>query len=216
MAKLTREEVIKDLLELANDIRTKKFQHEFFGKLNNLCAKDIKIIFDNSILDYYNDYEPNSYKRKFSLYDMYSIKAKGDELIIELGPEFVKDSFDADHNGTRKTDRVQPEYIYDTMFKGGWHGGATFNPTGKMIDASGKSHPFGSSGTAWRTGNYFQLWDTRQVPRSPSVFEVIKSRLEDYQNNETNISGRTLRERQREAFSHALKKYKIFKDYKVR
>ena len=68
---------------------------------------------------FYEDYSPHMYvrhKRQRTLENMYKIHTDK-YLYVELGGEFSKNKH-----------RVSNEYIYDHMFKGGWHGGAIDGP----------------------------------------------------------------------------------------
>lgn len=76
--------------------------------------KDADLIVKSAIDAYYDSYAPHEYGRQESLYSVFKIEETGGNFDLV---------FDAP-NGSH---RVSNEYIYDVMFKKGYHGGAPYN-----------------------------------------------------------------------------------------
>lgn len=80
--------------------------------------KEADFIVKSAIDAYYDAYEPKVYRRNESLYSVFKIEfspAYGFELAFD--PKYMKEG----------SHRVGNEYIYDVMFKKGYHGGAPHN-----------------------------------------------------------------------------------------
>lgn len=76
--------------------------------------KDADLIVKSAIDAYYDSYAPHEYGRQESLYSVFKIEETGGNFDLV---------FDAP-NGSH---RVSNDYIYDVMFKKGYHGGAPHN-----------------------------------------------------------------------------------------
>ena len=116
---------------------------------------------------FYNDYTPNSYrrhKRKPTLANMYNVKLSGTYLSVELGGEF----------STNKH-RVSNEYIYEKMFKGGWHGGSTDNKSPETLWYS-------------RWNDVDNSWDSWNRPaehmKGDTPYEIFMKNYDDYITND--------------------------------
>ena len=118
--------------------------------------KDLDDICRRSIDTYYGSFTPNSYDRTESFYKTYRIIMDKDDFVIQLGAEIMPD-----------THRASTEYIYDLMFKEGWHGG-------------GLNYEVGVSTPYWRTpARYFTKWGDR-APKTDAPFNIIEEELNDY------------------------------------
>lgn len=149
--------------EIAEEVNRRTVK-DAYNKAQSICK--------SAVDSFYNEYTPHLYNRKKSLYDAYDIGIRnGSQLVFTLGHELMN----ASH-------RVSSEYIYDTMFKEGWHGGAD----------KGDGHP--SPGKHyWRTPptarmmyvekydeTYYvrpwAFWFNRPAPRGTAPYETIKRR----------------------------------------
>lgn len=79
-------------------------------------VRQADLIVKTAIDSYYDSYEPHIYKRKESLYSVFQVE------LTSTGFNLVFDgsNIHGDH-------RVNNDYIYDVMFKKGYHGGAPHN-----------------------------------------------------------------------------------------
>ena len=79
--------------------------------------KEADFIVKSAIDDYYEAYEQRVYRRNESLYSVFK---------IEFSPKYGFElAFDSKY--MKGSHRVGNEYIYDVMFKKGYHGGAPHN-----------------------------------------------------------------------------------------
>lgn len=90
------------------------------NKIKKNIYQDIKDIMKEAADAFYNDYpSPRMYvrhKRKPTLANMYKIIEEDGYLYVLTGGEFSTNK--------HRIDKIDPDYIYEHMFKGGWHGGA--------------------------------------------------------------------------------------------
>lgn len=145
----------------------KKASWEKYKKAEEICKKEID--------RFYSEYTPRSgekkkpYKRQRDLYNVYNLDIEHDgTFVFELGDEFMK-----------KHHRVENVYIYETMFQGGWHGGADDGP---KHPNPGKPYwrvrPFEKIGD----GDSSSYWWTKQAPKSSSPYDAIKQKWNIYIN----------------------------------
>lgn len=101
--------LLKHIDEFVNEAMM-KIAWKKYRKAEKICKKEID--------RFYNEYSPMVYRRKYDLRNVYNLDVTKDgEFIFEFGHEFMQ-----------KQHRVSNEYIYDEMFKEGWHGGANKGP----------------------------------------------------------------------------------------
>lgn len=137
----------------------KKIKREIELDFQTRIIKDIKDICRTSIDMYYDAYTPNTYDRNESLYKAYKIKIQRDTLIIRFSSDFIPK--------VHRVDKVDPDYIYNMMFKEGWHGGAL-------------RYDLGVSTPYWRTpAPGFYEWGDRAV-KSKAPYDIIKERFHNY------------------------------------
>ena len=74
------------------------------------------LIVKTAIDSYYDSYEPHIYQRQESLYSAFQVE------LTHAGFDLV-----FDEGNMRGGHRISNEYIYDVMFKKGYHGGAPHN-----------------------------------------------------------------------------------------
>lgn len=126
----------------------------------------VKEMIEEAAEAFYSDYSPTSYKRhtrKPTLANMYRIHI-GSEIYVELGGEF----------STNKH-RVSNDYIYEKMFKGGWHGGSTDNKSPETLWYS-----------RWNDVN--NSWDSWNRPaermRGDTPYDIFMQQYDNYLNTE--------------------------------
>ena len=160
--------IVRNADKIAEEVNQKLVKY-VYNKANEICK--------SAVDSFYSDYEPKLYKkRKGSLYTAYDIRIiNGSQLKFTLGDEFMKGKH-----------RVSNTYIYDTMFKEGWHGGAH----------KGNGHP-NPGDHYWRTPpsprmmyieEYDEMayvrpwtfWYHRPANRSVSPYDEIKKNWEDF------------------------------------
>ena len=148
-----------DIQSLINNIvkRIKDAEKKTEIEASKLIKDDIKHVIDEEIISYYGSYFPKSYERTESLLDVYD---------IIINPKSIELYFSSDRLGEHS---VSNDYIYDYMFKLGYHGGAIDGP-------NPPGHP--NPGTPyWKKGMNFKEWGD-PAPKSESPFYSIKNRLE--------------------------------------
>ena len=128
-------------------------------------SKDIEQMIKFAAKEFYDDYHPSSYKRKGSMDEFYNVVVTDSASWVELGEEFS----DTGHS-------VNNEYIFETMFIEGWHGGAD----------SGEFHP--DPGTPWyRTYNKHSGWNwLREASRMKdgmSPYSIFCDQYDEYAKN---------------------------------
>lgn len=82
--------------------------------------KDINEIFETGINEFYEEYTPRYYHRKYALYDTYRITQTKNSLIIQADGGFMPSGIH----------RAPNDYIFDLVFVQGYHGGAFSDETG--------------------------------------------------------------------------------------
>lgn len=119
---------------------------------------------DKAVKAFYASYSPRYYKRKYSLRYMAYPNVEDDEFYFELG---------ADVPGYSAWHRVNSDYLYDLVFKEGFHGGATGGP----------EHPR-SGVPLWRYPHpEYTSWG-RAATRGPSPYYHIMAEWNSYMNGE--------------------------------
>lgn len=151
-----------DILEKKAPKIYKEIQVEF----EKTVVNDITTIVTNAVSLYYKSYSPKRYIRYGSLYDAYNITIKNNTLILELGSEFMPK--------VHRVDEKDPDYIYQVMFKGGWHGGAT---SGIFY---GNPHP--NPGTPWWVDGVSHNWmkKAERMPAQSSPYSIIEENFNNY------------------------------------
>lgn len=96
---------------------------------NNRYIKDGKLLIERIVDQFYEDYDPNMYKRKEDLYNTYELYIV-EEDEYEYKSDFGSKYMQYEHSGDN-------EIIYQNSFVAGYHGGAI----------GGKNHP--NPGEPW-------------------------------------------------------------------
>lgn len=119
------------------------------------AAPEIESASRFAVEDWYMAFNPSSYERTESLLNVYDVQPLVGEINVHLS---------SDELGGH---RVGNNYIYEYMFKQGYHGGA--------ID--GPEHP--SPGTPyWRTGFNFSEWG-RPAPKTTSAYILMQKYISE-------------------------------------
>lgn len=145
----------------AHKIATKLSNMFFYARIKRIC--------DLAVDEFYRGYHPFTYRRTNDLKNAYFIDIVNDKFIFILGSRYMKHSHRVDRGKYPNQD-----YIFETVFINGWHGGAT----------SGEGHPEGDD-AYWRTPSpkYAQktgtkpyvYWYSRPAVKSEkSIYQVIK------------------------------------------
>lgn len=126
-------------------------------KYKKEVKENLEYIGRTAIDEYYESYTPNLYRRMFDLYNSYKIHVTDEVWEILYDSSYM--------NGGHRVDKDDGEYIYNWMFKLGWHGGAVGGP----------NHP--SPGTPWwkLSGQWY-----KQAVQTDSPYERIKAESEEY------------------------------------
>lgn len=155
--------LLKNIDKIVNEAMI-QIARKKYKKAEEICNKEIT--------RFYREYSPFAYKRKYDLYNAYNLDITRDgEFIFELGSEFMQ-----------KKHRVNNDYIFEKMFKEGWHGGAH---DGAYHPDPGKHY--------WRTPmpskkilelgiTPYSSWYPTPAPRSTSPYENILRRWNMYMN----------------------------------
>jgi len=141
------------ILDRAKDIAEVEFEKEDklgFAEFGALYKQKIENIYKKSVDDFYDAYTPKVYKRTHSLYDVLSVKTDENGMVISgddiygfglsesgahnLGLSFM-DLFDESKMVTGRGGQS----LFDTVFIGGYHGGAADISTSK--EAVWGAHP---------------------------------------------------------------------------
>lgn len=139
--------------KLADSIETaeKKTNEEIPKK----AAPEIENASRFAVEDWYMSFNPEYYERTESLLNVYDVKPLSGEINVNLS---------SDELGGH---RVGNNYIYEYIFKQGYHGGA--------ID--GPEHP--APGTPyWRTGFNFSEWG-RPAPKTTSAYMLMQKYISE-------------------------------------
>lgn len=142
--------------EIINNVKksieeeTPKIEKKVLDLVENKLSDFYKI----SVMEFYNRYNPDYYVRRNSLYNLFKTKRDGNILRYWFEPsEFPS-----------RTGYIGEDGIYKTVFKEGWHGGATHD--GVM---------------RYRTPvPYYTYWG-RQAEQTLSPFDMFTALKEDYE-----------------------------------
>lgn len=107
--------------------------------------KELKETYKSVIREWYDSYDPTSYRRKYRLTDMFEVKSRTGSVKYRFHTD------DVDYGG-------KEDYIYSIAMMGGWHGGAD----------RGAGHP--NPGTPWYRNLRSNTW-LRPAERSFSPYE---------------------------------------------
>ena len=126
-------------------------------------ASDIREMMEYAANEFYEDYTPRTYRRKGSMDEFYNVVITDNESWVELSEEFS----DTEHS-------VNNEYIFETMFIEGWHGGSD----------NGFGHP--DPGTPWyktynkHSGTWHWLRKAERMPKGVSPYSIFCKQYDDY------------------------------------
>lgn len=94
-----------------------KIEKQVNNEYKQRVKQGLEDIAEEAIDMFYESYSPHMYHRTNDLYNTYKVIVTDDRWAIDLSPSFM----DGSH-------RVSSEYIYNYMFKEGYHGGAIDGP----------------------------------------------------------------------------------------
>ena len=164
-----KQRLVRSLTDIVNAVPSDiskmatKYEEKLYEELNEIA--------ESAVEDFYNDYDPSSYERFGDIYNMYKITVKangyGLDIEVDFDPKYMKY-----HKGKK-------EYIYETVFKEGWHGG----------DKAGAGHPepgipwYRNLGAINRVGDDYESYEPsgfwlRRAARSASPYEIMKEKME--------------------------------------
>ena len=166
----------KQLIE-AHKVATKLANMFLYAKIKRIC--------DLAVDEFYRGYHPFTYRRTNDLKNAYFIDIVNDKFIFVLGSQYMKHTHRVDRGKYPNQD-----YIFETIFMKGWHGGAT----------SGEGHPEGDD-AYWRTPSpkyaqktgtkpYIYWYSRPAVKSNKSIYQTINEetdRLADYYNTKGKI-----------------------------
>lgn len=169
MATMKAEITIKENKDLQNKIIAKagEIRRNAIMSVIPKAINKAKMIVRGAVDDYYESYSPVVYQRQESLYSVMNVELTGDGFDLL----FSAANLSGGH-------RVGNDYIYDVMFKKGYHGGAPHN--------GGYYWRFPSPQTASSFGipPYITWYPFGPAPQSASPWEQIQADWYDYINTE--------------------------------
>ena len=172
MARLTSQQKFKrDMMNWLNDLLNTLL--EISENYADELREHFNIIAESAIEDFYKDYTPAGYARKYDMYNAYKITVELDDFEInydvEFDPKYMK--YHGDLN----------DYLFNIVFEQGWHGGAD----------KGNGHP--EPGVPWyrnmalinKTGDDYEsmnpnIFWLRRAERSLSPYEQMSKRMDEY------------------------------------
>jgi hypothetical protein len=148
----------RDVINFANDILSDFKQMAI--KYEKLLRDELNYIAESSVDAFYEDYEPSSYQRYGDIYNTYKITVYLDQWEVVYDIQY-NSNFMKYHEGKQG-------YLFDIVFKQGWHGGAD----------EGLGHP--EPGIPWYRNLADQGSWLCRAARSNSPYEEIEKRLDNY------------------------------------
>lgn len=162
--KIDSTEALRDyLLAHVNDIREKAVEEIF-----PIVRKKIGEMHRDAVDQYYEAYDPWAYRRTESLYRAYRIRKRKAGFDLLVGGEFIPDH------------RVSSEYIYDVMYKKGYHGGAPHNDSYYWKCPS----PVFAQEHGIPKQYIYKYWYPFPAPQSEAPYDVFKRKWDEYRNGE--------------------------------
>lgn len=132
------------------------------------AIKDLNKIGRLAVWEWYRSYRPKIYHRKKTLYYGFKVTGEKGRIQISFGPEEMYH--------VHYVDKIDPTYVFENSFMGGFHGGATY----------GENHP--DPGVPyWRTPPPNYPYWSFPAAHDVSPYLRINSAFDDY---ETKISNR--------------------------
>ena len=152
---------LREMNRRISEMVEKKWDKKVYRKLKGIALDGVEA--------FYDDYEPNKYRRLEDLLNAFKIVVNEDDWYIEMGPEFMKYPHAV---GKALGDPEKgKEYIYINSFVEGYHGGA--------ID--GEDHP--NPGEPWwkihGLDGRFTDW-YMPAPQGPSPYKYISEESQKY------------------------------------
>lgn len=144
-----------------------KVHKELQAELTAMVTKDIEKAVFRAVHQFYASYRPDKYIRYGSLYNAYNLSFDNNKMTLEFGSEFMEKC--------HRVDKKDEDYIYEVMFKGGWHGGAT---SGTFY---GQEHP--APGIPYYVDGVNHKWLRRaeRMPEDESPYSIIEKYFKNYE-----------------------------------
>lgn len=138
---------------------------ELMEKYGKRAKRDLKMLFDMVIDDFYDDYPVKVYKRKEWLYKIYKITINGWGWIVDVSSDYLP------------SHHQDNEIIYNNVFIEGYHGGS------RGTDKNGVS--VSTPTWRWPVKNIsgiprFSRWYSHPAPQSDSPDQKIEEEYEKY------------------------------------
>lgn len=172
--------------------RVQKFTMDVYQEFGEYQREKITEIFNNAIAAFYNAYQPITYQRTHSLYNLLQLP------LDDRGLVDFEDAMDLIDKTKIHPDRSGGTSLFDTVFLEGWHGGAKTissdksavwgthpNPGVPYYRTRGmvtypdsgvtKSHRYGKwGGVAFRSQSPYQLFNTQlQIDDDGVMYETF-------------------------------------------
>ena len=158
-------------------IALNKKRHEFVDELNKKYAKmmirDIEHIIRTEVDAFYGDYEPNSYDRYGSLYDIYDINidAERHRMSIDVDYQYMKEVI------SDRQRRLSNAMIFHNAMELGWHGGAIPKDQNARTVYGNKVMP---DTPYWRTPDHKNWWKPAEIMDGEAPIYRIEQRVRKY------------------------------------
>lgn len=127
-----------------------KIFSDIVEEVNTGVYEDVDEIIRGCIKAWYDDYKPRYYKRTYSMYHFYDIKKHKYSVEYDFSPDYMN------YMHRFKT-RGGIEYLFNTTFVQGYHGGADKIDPSKVEEWG--EHPH--TGTPWYRTPYKKYYDWR-------------------------------------------------------
>ncbi len=167
-----KKSVIKEI-NAASD----KMWEEYFQILKNKAVE----IFKNAVAEFYNGYDAkHANDRTYSMYDILEVEADAYHFHAEFLPEKMEGWQEHPTPGVQGFYHAE-DGLYDTVFRHGWHGGASKIANSKIRQFGYYSHPNpGMPYWGWKTRRGYWTWGDPSIPELISPLRRIKIEWERF------------------------------------
>ena len=181
-----------DSLDVKFKRNLEKVEQMISKDLAEIQKKDLSLVFDKVIDEYYQEYLADYDNTGHGLYDLMTFGEDEGGMYMYFDPDRIDYDHSRDSNwSTEKyefaTGITNPsgfkQYLFDIAFVEGWHGGAN-RIAGYKAHIFGKHPESGRSNPApyYRSGKYFKNWGKKSY-RSPgervSPFDKMEDRAQE-------------------------------------
>ena len=209
MAKRSKD-FIQKIIELQKALP--KIEKEISEIMYAEATADVQTIAKQEIENFYDSYTPRVYRRQYSLRNIYQNGVinnhDGDPTIDTDDPNLL--------SGHHRVDDVNPSYIHEYIFRGGWHGGADID--GNMLVPvsrykprelySDENPPFNQVDMNGR-----KMWHWSPAKHSGMYPAAnIETRIKNYYKNGDSVLGKSSSQVVHKAFYKVLNQYDIYRE----